>query len=66
MESLVPFHVQKSGTEIIPSCLLIPSQLKESTHTGGIKSVPFRILSRPISHINCPLVHRFDELNLLS
>ena len=44
MESLVLFHDQKSGAEIIPSRLLIPSGLKKSTK-GGTKILPSRFLS---------------------
>ena len=52
MESPVLFSAQKSGTEITPSCLFIPSWLKKSTYNNGIKIVRSHLLSRPVSHIN--------------
>lgn len=44
----------KDGTEMIPSNLVIPSRLKNSPYKGGTKTVPSRLLSRPVSHINSP------------
>ena len=61
MESSVLFHAQKSWTEIISSCLFMPSRLKKSTYKCRIKIVPSRFLSCPGSHINSPYITFLGE-----
>ena len=58
------FHAQEGGKEIIPSCLLIPSQLEKCIYKGETKIIPSRFLSRPCSHINSPLDYSSDIYNI--
>ena len=54
MESSVVFHAQKSWTEIISSCLFMPSRLKKSIYEGRVKIGPSRFLSCHGSRIKNP------------
>ena len=40
---------EKGGTDIIPSCPIISSQLKKSPYKGGVKTVLHCFLSPPAS-----------------
>ena len=41
MKSLVQFHGEEGGTEIIPSLLVIPTHLKKSAYRGGTSCLIF-------------------------